>query len=124
MDRAHHREVAGDSPEAQAVKVVARMHQSLSWDRTRQVLRLRSALREYFPAAIGAFDDFDAPDALELLAVAPDPDAAAKLTKARIVQALNLAGIAGQVAVLGVLNEQIEQLSAVVGAHLGSPPGR
>jgi transposase len=57
LDRDHHRPVAGDSPEAEAVKLVARTHQSLIWDRTRQLLRLRSALREFFPAALEAFDD-------------------------------------------------------------------
>ena len=41
--------------------------------------RLRSALREYFPAALLAFEDLDAPDALELLGRAPDPDRAARL---------------------------------------------
>ena len=60
--------------EAEAIKLVARTHQSLIWDRTRHVLRLRSALREFFPAALEAFADLDAPDALELLAAAPDPD--------------------------------------------------
>ena len=52
LDRAHHRPVAGDSEEAEAIKLVARTHQSLIWDRTRHVLRLRSALREFFPAAL------------------------------------------------------------------------
>jgi hypothetical protein len=32
--------VAGDSENAGATKVLIRMHQSLIWDRTRQVLRL------------------------------------------------------------------------------------
>ena len=50
LDHAHHRQIAGDSPTAEAVKLVARAHQTLIWDRTRQVLRLRSALREFFPA--------------------------------------------------------------------------
>lgn len=67
------------------------MHQSLIWDRTRHVLRLRSALREYFPAAIRAFEKLDAPETLELLAAAPDPNQAAKLTKARVVAALTRA---------------------------------
>jgi Transposase len=49
------RTVAGDSPQAGAVKVVARMHQTLIWERTRTVLRLRSCLREYFPAALEAY---------------------------------------------------------------------
>ena len=61
------RSVAGDSPDAGAVKVVARAHKTLIWERTRQVQRLRHQLREYFPAALAAFADLDAPDALELL---------------------------------------------------------
>jgi hypothetical protein len=55
------------------------------------VLRLRSALREFFPAALTAFPDLDAPEALELLAKAPDPDRAARLTKAQITAALRRA---------------------------------
>jgi transposase len=53
VDRAHHRPVAGESPQADAVKLVARAHQSLIWDRSRHVLRLRSALREFFRRAGG-----------------------------------------------------------------------
>ena len=77
LDRAHHRPPAGDSDQGEAIKLTARSHQSLIWDRTRHVLRLRSALREFFPAALRAFPDLDAPDALELLRRAPDPDQAA-----------------------------------------------
>jgi transposase len=91
-DDAHHREVAGDSPAAEAVKLVARAHQSLIWDRTRQVLRLRAALREFFPAALQAFDDLTAGEALELLDRAPDPDRAARLPRLSIVAALRRAG--------------------------------
>jgi hypothetical protein len=61
------RTVAGDSPVAGAVKVVARTHKTLIWERTRQLQRLRHQLREYFPAGLDAFADLDAPDALELL---------------------------------------------------------
>jgi transposase len=49
LDRAHHRSVAGDTVEGEAIKLTARTHQSLIWDLTRHVLRLRSTLREYFP---------------------------------------------------------------------------
>ncbi len=49
----------------------------MTWDRTRCVLRLRTALREFFPAALKASPDLDAPDALELLARAPYPGSAA-----------------------------------------------
>ena len=48
-DRHNHRQVAGDSPLAEAVKVVARVHQSLIWARQRHVNALRSALREFYP---------------------------------------------------------------------------
>jgi transposase len=34
LDRAHHRPVAGDSELGEAIKLVARAHQSLIWDRT------------------------------------------------------------------------------------------
>ena len=71
--------------------MVARTHQSLIWDRTRHVFRLRSALRDFFPAALVALPDLDAPDALELLRRAPDPDQAARLTKSRITAALRRA---------------------------------
>ena len=82
------RPVAGDSELAEAVKVVARAHKTLIWERTRHVQRLRHALREYFPAALEAFDDLTAADALELLAKAPDPAAAARLTRTQITAAL------------------------------------
>src|SRR5450830_405257 len=85
------RTVAGDSKQAGAVKVLTRMHQSLIWDRTRLVLRLRSSLREFFPAALEAYDDLDSPDVLELLTNAPEPNSAAALTRAQITAALKRA---------------------------------
>jgi transposase len=91
VDRAHHRPLAGDSEEAEAIKLVARTHQSLIWERSRHVLRVRSALRDFFPAALEAFADLDAPDALELLSLAPDPDRARQLTRRRITAALRRA---------------------------------
>ena len=91
LDRAHHRPVAVDSDNGEAMKLVTRGHQTMIWERTRHVLRLRSALREYFPAALTAFGDLDEPDTLALLAAAPDPDLAARLPKARIAAALKRA---------------------------------
>ncbi len=91
LDRAHHRPVAEDTDLGEAIKLTARTHQSLIWDRSRHVARLRSTLREYFPAALFAFEDLDAPDALELLGRAPDPDQAARLSKTVIGAALKRA---------------------------------
>jgi transposase len=110
------RAVAGDSADADAVKAVARTHKTLIWDRTRQVQRLRHQLREYFPAALAAFEDLDAPDALELLAKAPDPARAAKLTRAQVSAALKRArrrDISGKATAI---------MAALRGAQLGQPP--
>jgi len=85
------RPVAGDSALVEGVKIAARAHQNLIWDRHRQMLRLRSGLRDYFPAALAAFDDLTAPDALDLLGAAPDPQRAARLSRSRIAGALNRA---------------------------------
>jgi transposase len=87
------RPVAGDSPDAAAIKVVARAHQTLIWERTRHMLRLRSSLREFFPGALAAYapSGLTAADTLELLARAPDPARAARLTLTQITAALQRA---------------------------------
>jgi hypothetical protein len=83
--------MAGDTEDAEAIQLVARTHQSLIWDRTRHALRLRSALRDFFPAALKAFPDLDAPDALKLLGQAPTPERASRLTRGQITTALKRA---------------------------------
>jgi hypothetical protein len=109
------RPAAGDSPEAEGIKVVARTHKTMIWDRTRTVQRLRHQLREYFPAALEAFDDLDAPDVLELLAKAPDPARAAKLTRAQVAAALKRARRHHVPARTDAI------LAALRGEHLGQP---
>lgn len=85
------RTVAGDSDQAAAIKVVARAHKTLIWERTRHVQRLRQALLDFFPAALQAFPDLAGAEALELLGKAPDPAAAARLTSSQITAALKRA---------------------------------
>jgi transposase len=92
LDRAHHRPVAGDSAVAEQVKVLARTHQSLVWSRQRQTNMLRSMLREFYPAALAAFDDLAGRDALAVLAVAPTPEQGRTLTAADVEQVLRAAG--------------------------------
>lgn len=114
-DRHQLRPIAPDSALAEAVKVLARAHQTLVWDRSRQVLRLRAALLEFFPAALQAFDDLAAPDALELLAAAPDPASAARLPAGTIIAARKRAR-RQRVA------DKAARLQAVLGAeHLAQP---
>jgi hypothetical protein len=108
------RPAAGDSPEAEGIKVLARTHKTLIWERTRAVQRLRHQLREYFPAALEAFEDLDAPDTLELLGKAPDPARAAKLTRAQVAAALKRARRRG-------IKEKTDAILAAAGSW-ASPP--
>jgi transposase len=92
LDRAHHRQVAGDSDLSEAIKVLARGHQNLIWTRQRQANQLRSMLREYYPAALAAFPDLAGRDALAVLAAAPTPTAGRALTVDAIIDLLRQAG--------------------------------
>jgi transposase len=91
-DRHNHRQVAGDTPEAESIRIMARGHQNLIWTRNRQTNGLRSALREYYPAALKAFDDLADRDCLAVLAKAPTPTAGAGLTLGQIQAALKRGG--------------------------------
>jgi transposase len=92
-DRHNHRPVAGDSELAEAVKVLARTHQSLVWTRRRQVNQLRSLLREFYPGALAAFGtQVGSRDALAVLQVAPTPTLGRQLSRAKLAAALVRAG--------------------------------
>lgn len=91
-DRHNHRLIAGDSPLVEGIKVQARAHQNLIWARARQSNQLRNTLREYYPAALEAFDDLTHRDALAVLQRAATPQAGARLTKTQIVTALKRGG--------------------------------
>ena len=92
MDRHNHRPVAGDSEGVEAVKVLARAHQSMIWSRGRQTNALRSTLREFYPAALVAFDDLASGDATEVLKIAPTPGLGATLSLSKIASALRRGG--------------------------------
>ena len=91
-DRHNHLPIAGDSPDAEAIKVLARAHQNLIWTRTRHTNALRSALREYYPAALVAFEDLAHGDALGVLGRAPSPEQGAHLSLTAIQSALKRGG--------------------------------
>ncbi|MGH3273016.1 MAG: IS110 family transposase, partial [Streptosporangiaceae bacterium] len=116
------RAVAGDSADVAGIKVLARTHKTLIWERTRAVQRLRHQLLEYFPAALEAFGDLDAPDTLELLGKAPDPARAAKLTRAQVSAALKRArrrDIPGKATVIlaALRSDQLGQPAAITAAY-------
>jgi transposase len=96
VDALHHRPLPQDSELVQAIAVLARAQQDAVWNRQQLGNQLRSVLREYFPAAIEAFNlknvGLAAPEARIILAAAPTPATAAKLTKTRLRALLRKAG--------------------------------
>jgi len=127
------RPVAGDSPGVEGIKVLARAHQTMVWERSRHTARLRSALREYFPAALVAYEQLSreglaASDVLELLSAAPDPQAAARLSRKRIERALTRAARRDRVAKAERIQQQLraeylaqpDQLAAAYAATIGA----
>jgi transposase len=91
-DRHRHRRVAADSAEVEAIKVLARAHQSMVWSKGRQANLLRSTLREFYPAALMAFEDLTSTDALEVLRIAPTPSLGCALSASKIAAALRRGG--------------------------------
>jgi transposase len=91
-DRHNHRPLAADSDQVLAVRALARAHQSMIWARRRQANQLRSALREFYPAALAAFDDLTSGDAIAVLKVAPQPGQGAALSRTQITAALRRGG--------------------------------
>ena len=116
-DAHNHRRVAGDSELAEAVKVLARAHQSLIWTRQRQTNQLRSTLREFYPAALEAFDELAGRDALAVLAIAPTPTAGRGLSRSKIAAALRRAGRQRRI------DERAAEIQAALRAEqLAAPP--
>lgn len=91
-DAHNHRPIAGDSELGEAIKVLARAHQSMIWTRQRQSNQLRSTLREFYPAALAAVDELAGGDALAILAIAPNPTAGRQLSLSKIQAALRRCG--------------------------------
>ncbi|HEY2563436.1 MAG TPA: IS110 family transposase [Acidimicrobiales bacterium] len=123
-DRHNHRQVAGDSELAEAVKVLARAHQNAIWARQRQVNALRSALREYYPGALVAFGtDLASTDAVGVLAVAPTAELGRQLSRSKLVSALRRAGRQrnlekrAEEIQLALRSEQLGQPAVLTGAY-------
>jgi transposase len=145
--RHNHRPAAGDSDLAGAVKVLARAHQSMIWSRRPQANMLRSQLREFYPAALAAFDDLTSGDAVEVLRAAPAPALGAALRRggrlrragaragqiqaalrtpqlapAPVIAAAMGATVSASVAVIAEMTTQITALEQQLGADLEQHP--
>ena len=116
-DRHNHRRVAGDSPGAEGISLVARTHQNLIWARVRHTNQLRNALREYYPAALETFADLAHSDAVAVLGRAPVPSMGARLTLPQIRAALKAGGRKRN---LDPVARKIQ--NGLRAAHLSAPP--
>ncbi|WP_033820945.1 IS110 family transposase, partial [Kitasatospora sp. MBT63] len=91
-----HRPLPDDSDLARAVAVLARAQQDAVWNKQQMANQLRSLLREYYPAALAAFESWKnglcRPEAREILKAAPTPSRAARLTRTQLAAALRRSG--------------------------------
>ena len=95
-DAHEHRPLPADSELVQSVTVLARAQQDAVWHRTQLSNQLRSHLRQYFPAALEAFQrpgvGLDSREARAVLAIASDPGAAARISATRLASLLRKSG--------------------------------
>ena len=117
-----HRPLPADTELAQAIRVLARAQQDAVWARQQIGNQLRDLLKDFYPAAIIAFAGLPSgglarPDARTILAAAPTPGQAAKLTPARLRRLLIKAGRRRD------LDRDAERLRAVfTDTYLHQPP--
>lgn len=91
-DLAMHRPLPAVSEQGLAIKALARQHQEAIWALNQTTSRLRSVLLEFYPLALKAFPNLKHHAATEVLTIAPTPEAALRLTRRRVVAALNRCG--------------------------------
>lgn len=91
-----HRPLPQDSDLARAITVLARAQQDAVWHRQQLVNQVRSLLKTFYPAALGAFQGkqhgLARPEARAVLAAGPTPARAAKLSLPQFQAALRRAG--------------------------------
>lgn len=117
-----HRPLPADTELAQAVRVLARAQQDAVWARQQIGNQIRDLLNDFYPGAIAAFAELPSgglarADARTILAAAPTPAQAAKLTPARLRRLLTKAGRRRE------LDRDIERLRKIfTDTYLRQPP--
>ncbi|MEV6341726.1 IS110 family transposase [Nocardia vinacea] len=121
-DAAEHRCLPADTEAAQAIRVLARAQQDAVWARQRLSNQIRDLLKDYYPAALAASaglpeGGLTRRDIRAVLAAAPTPSAAARLTRAQLRKLLTGAGRKR------FIDRDVEVLREVfAGTHLQQPP--
>lgn len=82
------RQLAGDSPEAQAVRIRARSHLRALRLQQRQRNQLRSTLLNFYAGGLHLLEKEDLRDALAVLQIAPEPRRGRRVTQEQIIRAL------------------------------------
>lgn len=77
------RQLLADDPLTIELRLLCRDEMALTEQRTAFICRLRAALKEYYPTALKAFDDWKAPSALKFLEQFPTPEALASAGKTK-----------------------------------------
>ena len=117
-----HRPLPADTELAQAIRVLARAQQDAVWARQQIGNQIRDLLKDFYPAALVAFAELPSgglarSDARTILAAAPTPAQAARLTPARLRRLLVKAGRRRE------LDRDVERLRAIfTGTYLHQPP--
>jgi len=119
-DAAAHRPLPADTELAQAIRVLARAQQDAVWGRQRLGNQIRNLLKDFHPAALDAFTPLagglSRPEARTILAAAPTPAKAAKLTRTKLRALLAKAGRSRGI------NEEADRLHAIFRSeHLRQP---
>jgi transposase len=121
-DAASHRPLPADTELAQTIRVLARAQQDAVWARQQIGNQIRDLLGDFYPAALVAFAELPSgglarADARTILAAAPTPAQAAKLTPARLRRLLMKAGRRRE------LDRNVERLRQVfTDTYLHQPP--
>jgi transposase len=115
-DAAAHRPIPADTELAEAIRVLARAQQDAVWTRVRLAQQITALLKDFYPAALEAVaalpeGGLSRTDARLLLAAAPTPAQAAKLSRARLRGLLKRAGRARYI------ERDIEALHAIFRAE-------
>jgi transposase len=117
-----HRRLPADTELAGAIRVLARAQQDAVWARQQIGNQIRDLLKDFYPAALVAFAELPSgglarPDARTILAAAPTPAEAARLTPARLRKLLTKAGRRRD------LDRDVERLRAIfTDTYLHQPP--
>jgi transposase len=110
-DSHRHRSLPVNSERALQIRALARQQQEAVWARQQVVNRLRSVLLEFYPNALDAFPILHYKASLAILAAAPTPELAKKLTPSRVTTLLRRSGRGNRAGLADKLSNELRKES-------------